>query len=220
MYIVLDVDKKTTRTDVRKNVRQKSTLADLHETIHGTACGMYAMYLKQLSSYGCPSWEKSLETLAKQTANQPDGVTVSTTVVFVPDSGGDEDKMKHIARGASTPNLFLLFSATPCLLHLYHCSVKRSLTFADNLCETLHSKMNARMMMYWSTITKTIHCWRDRQKAVYTEWVQAFGVVEADKIREKCSLSRSADAGRISKAARRGCEQRAGERATHRPCPS
>ena len=219
MYIVLDVDKKTTRTDVRKNVRQKSTLADLHETIHGTACGMYAMYLKQLSSYGCPSWEKSLETLAKQTANQPDGVTVSTTVVFVPDSGGDEDKMKHIARGASTPNLFLLFSATPCLLHVYHCSVKRSLTFADNLCETLHSKMNARMM-YWSTITKTIHCWRDRQKAVYTEWVQAFGVVEADKIREKCSLSRSADAGRISKAARRGCEQRAGERATHRPCPS
>ena len=43
MYFVLDVDKKTTWTDVRKNVCQKSTLADLHETIHGTACGMYAM---------------------------------------------------------------------------------------------------------------------------------------------------------------------------------
>ena len=55
MYIVLDVDMKTTWTDVRKNVCQKSTLTDLHETIHGTACGMYAMCLKQLSSYGCPS---------------------------------------------------------------------------------------------------------------------------------------------------------------------
>ena len=48
MYIVLDVDMKTTWTDARKNVCQKSTLADLHETTHGTACGMYATYLKQL----------------------------------------------------------------------------------------------------------------------------------------------------------------------------
>ena len=94
MHYVLNVDKKTTRTDVRQNVCQKSTLADWHETIHGTTCSMYAMYLKQLSSYGNPSWEASLETLAKQKANQPDGVTVSTTVVCVTDSGGDEDKMK------------------------------------------------------------------------------------------------------------------------------
>ena len=63
MYMVLDVNKKTTRTDVC----QKSTLADLHETIHGTACGMYAMYVKQLSSYGCPSWEASLETPSEST---------------------------------------------------------------------------------------------------------------------------------------------------------
>ena len=62
-YVVLDVDKKTTWADVCKNVCQKSTLADLHETIHGTACGMYAMYLKQLSSYPCPSGEELLETL-------------------------------------------------------------------------------------------------------------------------------------------------------------
>ena len=59
-------DKKTTWIDVRKNVCQKSILADLHGTIHGTACGMYAIYTKQLSSYGCLSWEESLETLAKQ----------------------------------------------------------------------------------------------------------------------------------------------------------
>ena len=118
MYIVLDVDKKTTWTDVRKNACQKSTLADLHETIHGTACGMYAMCLKQLSSYGCPSWEASLETLAKQKASEPDGVTVSTTGVFVPDSGGDEDKMRpHIAGDASTPNLVLF-----CFLRRVHCT--------------------------------------------------------------------------------------------------
>ena len=76
--------------------------------------------------------------------------------------------MKHIARDASTPNLILLLFALLCLLHLYHCIVKRSLTFADNLCETLYSKMNARMK-YWSTIAKMIHCWRDRHKAVYIE---------------------------------------------------
>ena len=137
MYIVLDVDKKTTWTDVRKNVCQKSTLADLHETIHGTACGMYAMYLKQLSSCGCPSWEASLETLTKQKANQPDGVTVSTTVVVVTDSGGDEDTMKHIARDASTPNVSVLLFALPCLLLLYQCIVKRLLTFADNFVRDL-----------------------------------------------------------------------------------
>ena len=108
MYIVLDVDKKTTWTDVRKNVCHKSTLADWHETIHGTACGMYAMYLKQFSSHGCLSWEASVETLAKQRANQPDGVAVSTTVVFVTDSGGDQDKMKNIARDAGTPNSFFV----------------------------------------------------------------------------------------------------------------
>ena len=83
-------------------------------------------------------------------------MTVSTTVVFVTDSGGDEHKMKHIARDASTPNLFLLLFALPCLLQMYHCIVKRSLTFADILCETLYSKTNARMK-YWNTIAKTIH---------------------------------------------------------------
>ena len=146
-------------------------------------CGMYAMYLKQLSSYNCPSWEASLDTFAKKQANQPDGLTVSTTEVFVTDSGGDEDKMKHVARAASTPNLFLLFALT-CSLHLYHCIVKRSLTSADYLCETLYSKTNARMK-YVSTIAKTIHCWRDRHKAMYTEWMQAFGVVKADKQAKK-----------------------------------
>ena len=92
-YFVLDVNKNTTWIDVRKGVMQESTLADVHETNHGTVCGMYAMYLKQLSSYGS-SWEGSLETLT-QSANQLDGVTVSTTVVFVTDSGGEEDKLKH-----------------------------------------------------------------------------------------------------------------------------
>ena len=118
MYIVLDVDKKMTWTDERKNICPKSSLADLHETIHGTACGMYAMYLKQFSSYGCPSWLAFLETLAKQQANQTDGVTVSTTVEFVTDSGGDQDKMLHIARDVSTHNVFLLLCASPCLLHV------------------------------------------------------------------------------------------------------
>ena len=66
------------------------------------------MYVKQLSLYGGPSSEACLETLAKQKANQPDGVTVSTTVVFVTDSGGEVDKMKHIARDAGTPNLFFV----------------------------------------------------------------------------------------------------------------
>ena len=106
-----------------------------------------------------------------------DGVTVSATVV-VTDSGGDEDKMKHVAREASTPNFSLLFFALLWLLHLHHCIVKRSLAFADKLCETLSSMMND-LKKYWSTIAKTIHCWRDRRTAVYTEWVHAFGVVGA-----------------------------------------
>ena len=164
-------------TDVRKNVCQESTLADLHEAIHGTAFGLYATDVKQLSSYGRPSWVES-------SANQPDGVTVWTTVVFVTDSGGDEDYMKHIARDASTPNLFLWLFALLCLLHLYRCIVRRSLTFADSLCETLYSKMSARMG-YWSMFAKTIDCSHDQLKAVYTEWVQAFGVVEADKYAKK-----------------------------------
>ena len=58
-----------------------------------------------------------METLAKQKANQPDGVTVSTTVEFVTDSGGDEDTTKHTARDASTPKVFLLLLALPCPLH-------------------------------------------------------------------------------------------------------
>ena len=82
----MDVDKQTTWIAVRKQVMQKSTLADLHETTHGTACGMYAMYLTQLSSC-CFSRATSLETLTQQRANQTDGVTVSTAVVFDTDSG-------------------------------------------------------------------------------------------------------------------------------------
>ena len=162
--IVLDVEKNTTWTDVRKHVMQKSGLADLHETNQGTACGTYAMYLKQLSSYGC----------LLQKANQPDGVAVSTNVVFVTDSGGDDP-----AKEASTPHFFLSLSVLPCLLHLYFSIVKWPLAFADKLCEKLSSKMNAPIK-YWSTIAKTVHCWRDRHKAVFTEWVQAVGVVEAD----------------------------------------
>ena len=124
------VVEKLTWTDVREKLCQKGTLADLHETIYGTACGTDAMYLKQLSSYRCLALEESLDTLKKQRANQMWVVSVSTTVVFVTDSGGDEDKIKHIARDASTTNLFLLF-AFPFSLHLHHCIGKRSLTFTD-----------------------------------------------------------------------------------------
>ena len=76
--------------------------------------------------------------------------------------------------------------------------------------------MNARMM-YWSTITKTIHCWRDRQKAVFSEWVQAFGVVEAENTRK---MQPQPISGRWENIEGSEGEQRAGERATHRPCPS
>ena len=48
---------------------QKSTLADLHDTIHGTACGMHAMYLEEPFMEGSASWEGSLEMLTKQRAN-------------------------------------------------------------------------------------------------------------------------------------------------------
>ena len=168
--ILLDVDKKTTWTDVRKNVCQESTLADLHETIH-------AMYVKQLSSYGRPSWVGSL-------ANQPDGVKVSTTVVFATDSGGDEDKMKHIARDASTPNLFFFVI---CLALFTALVPLHRVTFA-----ALQSKMSARMR-YRSTIAKTIHRWRDQHKAVNTEWVQAFGVADANKHAKKCRHRRSVE---------------------------
>ena len=77
-------------------------------------------------------------------------MTVSTFVVFVPDSGGDEDKMKHIARDASTPNLFLLLFALPGSLHMHHCIVKRPLTFADYLWRDL-------LLQDERTIAKTIH---------------------------------------------------------------
>ena len=120
--------------------------------------------------------------------------------------GGGQDETHRKGCG-HTHFVFLLLFALPCLLHLYHCSLKRSLTFAHNYCETLYSKANARMTC-WSTIAQTIHCWRERHKAVKTEWAQAFGVVEADKYAKKCHHSRSADAERISKAARQ-------ERQTH-----
>ena len=67
--MVLYVDNKTTRIDVVNRVMQKSTLADLHDTIHGTACGMHAMFVEELFIVGCVSWEGSLETLTKQKAN-------------------------------------------------------------------------------------------------------------------------------------------------------
>ena len=93
--------------------------------------------------------------------------------------------------------------------------------FRDYLCETLYSKMNARMK-YWSTIAKTIHYWRDRHNAMYTDWVQAFSVVEADKHAKKISPQPISGRWGISKAARRGTVdqqrgQRASERATHQP---
>ena len=121
-FFLLDVDEKTTWTDVRKNCLPEEHPGGFARDDPGHGMRHATMYLKQLSSYGCLSWEASLETKA----NQPDGVTVSTTVVFVTDSGGDEDKMIYIARDASTPTLFFWWCALPSLLHLYHCIVKRS----------------------------------------------------------------------------------------------
>ena len=60
-------------------------------------------------------WEASLETLAKQIANQPGDSFDHRGVRH--GFWWDEDKMKHIARDASTPNLFLLLFALLCLLH-------------------------------------------------------------------------------------------------------
>ena len=38
-------------------------------------------------------------------------------------------------------------------------------------------------------MAKTMHCWRDRHKDVYSECVQAFGVVEADKYTKKAATA-------------------------------
>ena len=167
-FIVLDVDKNTTWIDVSKHVMQKKHLGRFarDDPRHGTR---HAMYLEQLSSYGCPSWAGSLEFTALEPPK------------------------------------------------------RQSLVDVHYWCETLHSRMSARMK-YWSTIAKTTHCWRDRYKAVYTQWVQAFDVVKTDKYAKKCRHSRSADAGGISRAERREtrhhCGQRASERATHQPSGS
>ena len=138
-----------------------------------------------------------METLAKQKANQPDGVTVSTTVLFVTDSGGDEDTTKHIARDASTPNVLLLFLlfALPCLLHLLPLHRETLAGVRGPFVRDLVLKDGTLGMKCWNTIGKTTDCWRDRHKAVYTEWVQAFGVVEADTYAKKCRNSGSAGAG-------------------------
>ena len=102
--------------------------------------------------------------------------------------------MKLIGEEASTPNFFLLFFALPCLLHLFTSIATRSLAFAEKLCDTLSSKMNAPMK-YWSQIAKTMHCSRDRYKLEDTEWALAFGVVEADTCAKRMPPQRSADAG-------------------------
>ena len=132
---MLEVDKNTMWTDVRRHVMQKSILADLHQKNHGSACGMFAMYLEQLSSYGCLSGEGSERESTRWRDSRCGRHGFRR----------DEDKMKHHAKEASTPTFFVLFFALPCLLHLCHCIVKRSLAFADKLCETVSFEMHARL---------------------------------------------------------------------------
>ena len=121
-----------------------------------------------------PSWEASLETLLKQKANQPDGVTVSTTVVFVTGfwCGRGQDET-HRQGDAGTPQFvfvvvcFAVFTALVPLHRETLADIRRQ--FVRDL--VLQDERSDEVVEY----DRQVVCY-DRHKAVYTEVGASFSV--------------------------------------------
>ena len=180
-YFDMETTNETSWHELMQSVDALRSIGDILRVTGGSARDTYAMYEKQIRSCGCPVWVRPDDILDKAASLQRyDNVTVSITYFFGTDSGSDEAKAKSQASAAAAEDMGLYVIGCVCLLHQYHLMVRRSLKFADKLCEALRPAMNGARK-YFSTLVKIIHCWRDASKNIFHRWTQLYGAADAVK---------------------------------------
>ena len=168
-----------------QHIEERVALADLLEVRRTTSRDTHALYVKHMTSIGCPSWTASDGRFGP--------FITPVTYALCTESGTDEVGFKSMAVEESTfnntsydptaahpvedcdeDNTSAVFSLdTMCWMHVYHLMAKKSYKSTDLMCKALEKWSNAKRN-YFSTIAKIMHTWRDCSKSIKTAWL-AFG---------------------------------------------
>ena len=110
------------------SIETRTAMCSLFEMKGGSAMDTHALYLKHVSSIGCPDW--NVCTFA------PAGATICITFFLGSDGGPDEVGAKMQAMYESIPDppsVARFVFSNQCLLHIYHLIFKKSLSTGDSL---------------------------------------------------------------------------------------
>ena len=157
-------------------------LADMYEVAEGSAEGTAALYKKHLYSINCPSWQRSDEV---KKASNTGHLRCLTYAAFITDSGGDEDGFKRRVLIESETDMTFFVVIAPCLLHLYHLMVARSLKMSDKVVQVFADISNSKSRKYFSALVKIAHVWRDYRKPIFEAWQMKFDIHEANRCTKK-----------------------------------
>ncbi len=143
--------------------------------------GVHALYRKQLQSVGVPPWPSASEALAPHTARDrslplvdylrtfPIPPTV-TLYCLTTDGGGDQHRLRNVMKHETRYHLGCLVVCASCLHHNNQLVMKSCLLGVDRWLARHHAPF-----MFYSSVAKTVHVWRDMHRRVYSTFVAMFG---------------------------------------------
>ena len=178
------------------NLPTKRCFADLHRVGSGTAEHTKAILDRQLLSVGIDTpWgpnrlppregilvgdrEKHSEKSEKGQGSQGSQTSILRMYLYTSDGGADQQRyrnaMRMFAEKLENNHIWIDYG---CLMHAAQLVVKMGLRVADSWSE----RYGVKWTLY-SSIAKTIHCWREKARAVYTTWCELYGA----EIAQKCA---------------------------------
>lgn len=177
------------------NLPTKRCFADLQRVGSGTAEHTKAILDRQLLSVGIDTpWgpnrlperegilvgdrEKHSEKSEKE-KGQGSQTSILRMYLYTSDGGADQQRYRNAMRMFSEKlennHIWIDYG---CLMHAAQLVVKMGLRVADRW-----SERHGINWTLYSSIAKTIHCWREKARAVYTSWCDMYGA----EIAQKCA---------------------------------
>jgi hypothetical protein len=168
-------------SDFLSSVDRCKMWADPARQSDGSALGLHALYRKQLQSIGVPPWPLASPALAPRTArdkSRPFGDYISTLpapstitmYAMTTDGGADQVKLRAVIKHETRYHRGCLIIDASCLHHNNQLVTKSGLLTMDRWL-TRHDAP----FMFYSSVAKTVHVWRDMHRRVYATFVSMFG---------------------------------------------
>lgn len=138
--------------------------------------GAMSLVKKQLDSVDCPSWEESLQRWKSGQWTKND----IELFLYCSDCGPDQVLMGKMIQALLLPVPFAIWIHSPCFAHQGQLIVKTGIARIDTFLKQIQRKWR-----YFASLTKLVHCWRDRCREMFVAWKSFHGICHAQQFAKK-----------------------------------